>query len=107
MSFVRYGIPALLVLAGIVCLLVAPDGSRWEGFALFVGSGLSVLLLNVLYRMGVSGDAERQREDAARVTFDEEGAWPDEEGPARRRWRLPENVATPESEAEERRARDE
>jgi hypothetical protein len=56
--------------------------------------------------MGVSGDAERDREDAARLTFEEGGEWPDEEAPARRRWRLPENVATPESEAAERRARD-
>ena len=107
MSFVRYGIPAVLVLAGFVCLLVAPDGSRWEGFALIVGSGLSVLLLNTLHRMGVSGDTERDREDAARVTFEEEGAWPDDERPARRGWRLPENVATPESEEAERRARGE
>ena len=103
MTFVRYGIPALLVLAGVVCLIVNPSGSGVEGFALFTGAGLSVLLLNSLHRMGVSGDVEREREDEARTRFDEEGAWPDEEGPRRRKWSLPENVATPESEAAERR----
>ncbi len=102
----RYGIPALLVLAGVVCLFVAPSGSGAEGFALFTGAGLSVLLLNQLHRMGVSGDVEREREEAARDRFEEEGAWPDEEGPRKRTWRLPENVATPESEAAERRARE-
>ena len=107
MAFVRYGIPAVLVLAGIVCLIVDPSGSGVEGFALFTGAGLSVLLLNALHRMGVSGDVEREREDAARDRFDEQGVWPDEEAPSRQRWRLPENVATPESEAAERRARDE
>ncbi len=99
----RYGIPALLVLAGVVCFIVNPSGSGAEGFALFTGAGLSVLLLNVLHRMGVSGDVDREREDAARATFEEEGAWPDEEGPRRRKWNLPENIATPESEEAERR----
>ncbi len=102
MSFVRYGIPALLVLAGVACLFVAPSGSQGEGFALFTGAGLSVLLLNQLYRMGVSGDRERDREEAARAYFAEHGSWPADTAPGKRGWRLPENVATPESEARER-----
>ena len=100
MLFVRYGIPALLVLAGVICLAVAPSGSRAEGFALFTGAGLSVLLLNVLFRIGVRGDEERDREDLARAHFEEHGSWPDEERPRRREWRVPENIETPESEAE-------
>ncbi|MBN1529059.1 MAG: hypothetical protein JW895_08360 [Thermoleophilaceae bacterium] len=103
MGFVRYGIPALLVLAGVVCLFAAPEGSGAEGFALFTGAGLSVLLLNALFRIGVSGDAERDREDRAREHFAEHGTWPADERPARRPWRQPENIATPESEAAERR----
>lgn len=76
----RYGIPA--------------------AWALFTGAGLSVLLLNVLFRIGVQGDVERDREDEARSYFAEHGRWPDEEErPAGRRWRLPEGVATPETEA--------
>ena len=102
MNFVRYGIPGILVLAGFVCLFAAPEGSQAEGFALFTGAGLSVLLLNVLFRIGVTGDKERDREDRAREHFAEHGSWPaDEEGP-RRQWRQPENIATPESEAAER-----
>ena len=80
MNFVRYGIPGILVLAGFVCLFAAPEGSQAEGFALFTGAGLSVLLLNVLFRIGVTADEERPR----------------------RQWRQPENIATPESEAAER-----
>jgi hypothetical protein len=101
-GFVRYGIPALLVLAGVICLFAAPEGSEAEGFALFTGAGLSVLLLNALFRIGVSGDAEREREDYARAHFEEHGSWPDDEERARRRWSLPENIATPESEAADR-----
>ena len=51
---VRYGIPVLLIVAGFACLAVAPESSRNEGFALFFGAGVSVLLLNVLYQ-GVAG----------------------------------------------------
>ena len=57
---VRYGIPALLILAGLAALLFGPDGAALEGWALFTGAGLSVLLLNVLYRVGVRGDVRRR-----------------------------------------------
>jgi hypothetical protein len=100
--FIRYGVPVLLIAAGFGCLVVAPESSRNEGFALFFGAGVSVLLLNVLHRIGVSGDADRDRENEAREYFSEHGSWPDEDREARRRWNLPENVATPESEAAER-----
>jgi hypothetical protein len=36
-----------------------------------------VLLLNLLFRMGVEGDRDREREEAARRYFDEHGHWPD------------------------------
>jgi hypothetical protein len=35
------------------------------------------LLLNVLYRIGMQGDRERDREEEARRFFDEHGRWPD------------------------------
>ena len=38
----------------------------------------AVLLLNVLFRIGVEGDKERDREEEARRFFDEHGRWPDE-----------------------------
>ncbi len=55
-----------------------------EGGALIISAGLSVWLLNVLFRVGVRGDRERDREAAARTYFDEHGRWPDEEGTDRR-----------------------
>jgi hypothetical protein len=105
--FIRYGVPILLIVAGFACLAVAPESNRNEGFALFFGAGVSVLLLNVLYRIGVSGDEDRDRENEAREYFSEHGSWPDEDREAgRRRWNLPENVATPESEAADQLARE-
>lgn len=102
--FGRYGLSGALVLAGVVCLLVAPEGEAFHGFALFTGAGVSLLLLNVLYRIGVRGDFERDDEEQARRYFTEHGEWPDAVPPKERAaWRLPEGVATPESEAAEKR----
>jgi hypothetical protein len=100
MTFVRYGLPALLIVAGLVCLLVVNESARLEAWAGLTGAGLSVFLLNWLFRFGVEGDAERaRREDAARAYFDEHGKWPEEEErPAGRRWVLPAGVQTPEDE---------
>jgi uncharacterized membrane protein YccC len=77
-ALVRYGLPAVLVLAGFVLLFAAPQSSRWEGFAMCVGAGLATLLMNVLFRFGARGDAERDREDAAREYFARHGRWPGE-----------------------------
>ena len=101
---VRYGIGAIMVIAGIVMIVVNPGGFGVDGFALAVGGGLSVLLINFLFRLGVSGDRERDREEEARRYLDEHGVWPDEVPPASgRQWRLPPGIV---SEEQERRARE-
>ena len=64
--WLRYVLPAVLVLAGFVVLFVADGATKWDGFAMCVGAGLAVLLMNVLFRFGAKGDEERQAEDAAR-----------------------------------------
>ena len=46
--------------------------------AVAVGVAIAVFLLNWFFRLGVAGDVERDREEAARVYFDEHGRWPDE-----------------------------
>jgi len=75
----RYGIPFALILGGFVLLFAVEDEIRWDGWAMLVGSGLSVWLLNWLYRMGVAGDKERDQEEAAREYFSAHGRWPDED----------------------------
>ncbi len=79
MFTVRYGVAGALMLAGQVVLVAdsGPRGAGWEGWALFTGAGLAVLLLNLLFRMGVEGDRDREGEEAARRYFDEHGRWPD------------------------------
>ena len=75
---IRYIVPAVLVVIGFVILFTTDESLRWEGWAMCVGAGLAILLLNVLYRYGASGDRERTQEDEAREYFSKHGRWPDE-----------------------------
>ncbi len=68
-----------MVLAGFVLLILNPGGFGVEGFAMSVGGGLSVLMLNWMYRVGVAGDREREREEEARRYLELHGHWPDEQ----------------------------
>jgi hypothetical protein len=82
---VRYGIPLALLVAGVV--IAATSGSGVVAGAMFVSAATAVLLLNVLYRIGVQGDRDRDREEEARRFFDEHGRWPDEPDTVDRRRR--------------------
>jgi hypothetical protein len=73
---IRYGIPLVLFIAGGVVSATA-GGVGLAAGALFFSAGSAVLLLNVLYRIGVEGDKERDREEEAREYFDKHGRWPD------------------------------
>ena len=97
LAIVRYGIGGVMILAGVVMLVVSPGGLGVDGFAMAAGGGLSVLLINFLYRLGVSGDVEREREEEARRYLDEHGEWPEDE-PRRsgRTWRIAAGAAMPE-----------
>ena len=80
---VRYGIPLVLLVAGVV--VAGVSGSGVVAGAMFVSAATAVLLLNVLYRIGVQGDKDRSREEDARRFFDEHGRWPDEPESASRK----------------------
>jgi hypothetical protein len=75
LNLVRYGIPLVLFVAGCVVAAVGGKIGLAAG-AMFISAATAVLLLNVLYRIGVKGDEERDREEAARRYFDEHGRWP-------------------------------
>ena len=56
MRALRYGLPAVLIVVGFVLLFAVEGSLRWEGWAMCVGSGLAILLMNVLFRFGSRGD---------------------------------------------------
>jgi len=73
----RWWIPAALCVIGVV-LLIADDFDTFgvSAFAAFVGAGSSTWLINFLWRLGVSGDDERDREAEDRVYLAHHGRWP-------------------------------
>jgi hypothetical protein len=75
---VRYVMPAVVVLGGLIALVVSPTMTTLEGVAGIIGAGLGVALLNWLHRLGVDGDTDRDDENDARDYFDAHGYWPDE-----------------------------
>ena len=104
MLMVRYGLGAVMILGGIVMLIISPASLGVDGFAMAVGGGLSVLLLNLLFRLSVSSEDDRAQEERARAYFDEHGEWPEEEPRHGRKWVLPAGVVTYEMEQEQLRA---
>jgi hypothetical protein len=105
MLVVRYGLGAVMILGGIVVLIISPASLGIDGFAMAVGGGLSVLLLNLLFRLSVSSEDDRAQEERARAYFDEHGEWPEEEPRQGRKWVLPAGVVTYEMEQEQLKAR--
>jgi hypothetical protein len=85
-KLVRTWLPVTIIVAGlIVAIATGFSETGLEGGALLVSAGLSVWLINLLYRIGVRGDRERDVEDRARAYFAEHGHWPDEDGPSDQR----------------------
>ena len=78
LASVRYGIPVLFVLGGILAVVLEPNSTGVEGLAMGLGAALAVLYMNVLYRQGARGDREREEEERAREYFSTHGRWPDE-----------------------------
>jgi hypothetical protein len=75
---VRVLLPAAIVAAGVVLMIVGDDNEAGAGVAL-IGCAVVVVLLNLFLRIGVSDTADREREEAAREYFGRHGRWPDEE----------------------------
>jgi hypothetical protein len=85
MKLVRTWLPVAIIVAGLVAAAATGfSETGLEGGALLVSAGLSVWLINLLYRIGVRGDRERDAEDRARAYFAEHGRWPDEDRSNRR-----------------------
>lgn len=85
-GFVRYGIAGLTVLAGIVGLIFNFGGLGIEELFAFAGADLSIMLLNVLFRMGQDSDREHEDHETAWRFYESHGHWPGEPPPGRQAW---------------------
>jgi hypothetical protein len=74
----RFGLPALLTVVGFVILFTVEGSVRWDGWAMCIGSALSLAFFSFVFHLGVQGDVERDDEESARQYLREHGHWPDE-----------------------------
>jgi hypothetical protein len=75
LDIVRYVLPAVVVIGGLI-VMAQGDENHLEGGAGIVSAGLAIFFVNWLFRAGVSGDREREAEEAARDYFERHGRWP-------------------------------
>lgn len=81
LSFVRVWMPVALMVAGIAWIAVG--GASVEALEIGIpvfSAGASIWFVNFLWRIGVSGDKDRDVEDEARQYYARHGRWPDERG---------------------------
>ena len=77
---VRYVLPGALTLAGLILIIVKPEGPTLHGGLGIIGAGLAAFLFAFLSKVSMSGDKDRvDKEEATRRFFDEHGYWPDED----------------------------
>ena len=78
----RYGLPGLLMIAGAVLVAIGGGKGVVAGAGVVIaGIAVMVWMLGWLFRMSLSSNRDRDREEEARQYFTEHGHWPGEEGP--------------------------
>jgi hypothetical protein len=73
---VRYGLPAAIVLAGVLLTVVGGSDAADGAGVVLIGVGLLVALGGALMRLGIQSNRDREREEEARRYFDRHGRWP-------------------------------
>ncbi|MDP9383778.1 MAG: hypothetical protein M3P50_00815 [Actinomycetota bacterium] len=77
MRALRLGLPALMLVAGVVMIAVGDQYVVGAGVTI-VGSAFLVVLANALFRYSAGELRDRDREQAARDHYAEHGRWPEE-----------------------------
>jgi hypothetical protein len=80
LSLTRVWLPIGIAVAGVVAIVVGggvDSGLSATGVALLIVA-LIVWLLNLMFRLSVASNRDRDREEEARQFFTEHGRWPDE-----------------------------
>ena len=75
MRLIRYGIPLVIALAGVVLIVAGGEAEAGAGVVLIGIAGL-VLLANVFVRLSLQSEDDRAAEERAREFFSEHGRWP-------------------------------
>jgi hypothetical protein len=76
----RLWLPVAIAIAGVIGIVIGHGrtGAAGAGVGLLIVA-LTVWLINAFFRMSVSSNREREREEEARDYFTRTGRWPDEQ----------------------------
>jgi drug/metabolite transporter (DMT)-like permease len=77
LAAIRIWLPLAIAVAGLVLLVVGGDAAQGAGIVL-IGVAALVVLANVLMRLALSSERDREREEARRQYFSRRGRWPNE-----------------------------
>ncbi|MBB4662271.1 hypothetical protein [Conexibacter arvalis] len=81
LKLVRYGLPALIAIAGLVFLIAGSGGAATAFGIVLLGIALLVLLANLFARLSISSEDDREREQRARDRYTRTGRWTPRGGP--------------------------
>jgi Flp pilus assembly protein TadB len=75
--FARIWLPLSIAAAGVVLILTGGDDAVGAG-VLLIGVSVLVVLANLMLRLSLSSERDREQEEANREFFSRTGHWPDE-----------------------------
>jgi hypothetical protein len=76
LAIVRIWLPATIAIVGVALIAFGSDAAMGAGIVLVGVAGL-VLLANLLIRLALMSERDRQHEDERRRFFARRGRWPD------------------------------
>jgi hypothetical protein len=80
LSVTRLWLPIGIAVAGLAAIVLGHGRTTLAGAGVgLVLVGLTVWLINWMYRLSVASNLDREDDERAREYFDEHGRWPDEE----------------------------
>jgi hypothetical protein len=72
---VRYGLPGAILLAGVLVIVVGSDAIATAAGIVLIGISFLVFLVDVLARLAIASQLDRDREQRARDRFARTGRW--------------------------------
>jgi hypothetical protein len=72
---IRYGLPAAILLAGVIVILAGTGGVASAAGSFLIGVAVMVYLVNVLARLAIASQRDRDTEQQARDEFARSGRW--------------------------------
>jgi hypothetical protein len=75
MTIFRIAFPGAIAVGGVIVMIASGGGGVLALGAVLVGAAAAVAFADLLMRLGISSETDRQREEQARRRYDRTGSW--------------------------------